>query len=110
MNEDLIKCIFQRPGQISVIMRINDNYFHIRDLIGGVPAMHHIPEIGLEMIFVDNDRFLPRNIRLSDDIIIGGAVMIVKEDCKGELVSLTIEEVYAARGWLLKHTYEEAHK
>lgn len=109
-KREKIKCVFQRPGQISVIMHINDNYFHIRDLIGGVPAMHHIPEIGLEMIFVDNDRFLPRNIRLSDDIIIGGAVMIVKEDCKGKLVSLTTEEVYAARGWLLKHTYEEETK
>lgn len=106
-KREKIKCVFQNPGKISMIMRIVDDYFHIRDVLGGVPAMHHIPDIGLELLFVDNDRFLPFNIRLSEDIIIGGAVMIVKEDCKGNLVSLTTEEVYAARGWLLKHTYEE---
>ena len=102
---ETIKAVIQRPGEISEIVEIEDKFFRIKELIGGVPGCYIIPEIGLEMIYVVDGLFLPYNIYLKDDII-NGSVLITNSE-KDELVSLTPEQIQAAREWLLKHTYEE---
>ena len=59
---ETIKAVIQRPGEISEIVEIEDNFFRIKELIGGVPGRYIIPEIGLEMIYVVDGLFLPYNI------------------------------------------------
>lgn len=107
-----IKCVIQKPGRISEIIEIEDNYFLLCKLLGGVPTEHTLPENRLIMIFVDRNLFLPSNVVLKADrddigIVIGGTVIITNEGNDGNLISLTPEQIQCARAWLLKNTYQE---
>lgn len=99
-----IKCVIQRPGQLSEIINVEDNFFYIRDLLGGVPEYIKISDLNLSLIFISNNHFLPYNIYYPDKDIICGTVIIMKE-VNDTAISMTISEIQDARSWLLNHTY-----
>lgn len=105
-GQKTIKAVIQRPGEISEIVETENTVEALNELVGGMSTAVTIPDNSLTLIMNmnSNRRGTPNLKTLWGRIF--GTVVIVK-DTKGEFISLTPEQVQSARGWLLKHTYEE---
>ena len=101
---DIIKAVIQRQGEISEIVETENTVEALNELVGGMSTEVTIPDNSLTLIMNSNRRGTPNLKTLWGRIF--GTVVIVK-DTKGEFISLTPEQIQSARGWLLKHTYEE---
>ncbi len=101
-----IKAVIQRQGEISEIVETENTVEALNELVGGMSTAVTIPDNSLTLIMNmnSNRRGTPNLKTLWGRIF--GTVVIVK-DTKGEFISLTPEQVQSARGWLLRHTYEE---
>lgn len=103
---DIIKAVIQRQGEISEIVETENTVEALNELVGGMSTAVTIPDNSLTLIMNmnSNRRGTPNLKTLWGRIF--GTVVIVK-DTRGEFISLTPEQVQEARGWLLRHTYEE---
>jgi hypothetical protein len=104
-----IKVVLQRPGHISEVVAIPNTLEALQQLVGGYIEPLTLPD-GFVIICNGEGRYLglQPNVNTYAGVIVGN-VVITKAEGEG-FVSLTPEQIQAARGWLLRHTYEEAHK
>ena len=104
-NSGKIKIVIQCPGELSrAVWMIG----HMNDVLNGHTTVVTIPENGLSLVFnMYSDRRGTPNLKTLWGKIYG-AVLITRMEGK-HYVSLTPAQIQAARGWLLRHTYEEAH-
>lgn len=101
-----IKAVIQRPGELSEIVSIDNTIEEMNRIVGGLSTAVTIPDNSLTLIMnMNSNRKGTPNLKTLWGRIYG-TVVIVK-DTKGEFISLTPEQIQSARGWLLKHTYEE---
>lgn len=102
-----IKVVFQRPGKLSEIRTIPNTLEAFQQLVGGYIETLTLPS-GFVIVMNEEGRLkgLRANIICYAGVIVGN-VVITKAEGEG-FVSLTPEQIQSARGWLLKHTYEEA--
>lgn len=102
-KREKIKIVLQIPGEISRAIWMTG---HMNDVLGGHTTVVTIPENGLSLVFnmYSDRRGTPTLKTLWGKIY--GAVIVTKLEGRN-FVSLTPEQIQAARGWLLKHTYEE---
>lgn len=98
-----IKIVLQIPGEISRAIWMTG---HMNDVLSGHTTVVTIPENGLSLVFnmYSDRRGKPTLKTLWGRIY--GTVIVTKLEGRN-FVSLTPEQIQAARGWLLKHTYEE---
>lgn len=103
-NSGKIKIVLQCPGEISRAVWMTG---HMNDVLNGHTTVVTIPENGLSLVFnMYSDRRGKPNLKTLWGKIYG-AVLVTRMEGK-HYVSLTPEQIQAARGWLLRHTYEEA--
>ena len=103
-NSGKIKIVIQCPGELSRAIWMKG---HMNDVLSGHTTVVTIPENGLRLVFnMYSDRRGKPNLKTLWGKIYG-TVLITATEGK-HYVSLTPEQIQAARGWLLKHTYEEA--
>jgi len=104
-----IKVVFQRPGKLSEIRTIPNTLEAFQQLVGGYIETLSLPN-GFVIVINEEGRLkgLRANIICYAGVIVGNVVITKAEG--EEFVSLTPEQIQAARGWLLRHTYEEAEK
>lgn len=101
-----IKAVLQRPGELSEIVSIENTIREMNRIVGGLSTAVTIPDNSLTLIMnMNSNRKGTPNLKTLWGRIYG-TVVIVK-DTKGEFISLTPEQIQSARGWLLRHTYEE---
>lgn len=106
---ELIKCILQRPGELSQIITIPNTLEAIKQLVGGYIETLTLPD-GFVIICNEEGRYLglQPNVNTYADVIVEN-IIITKAEGE-DFVSLTPEQIQTARGWLLRHTYEEEEK
>lgn len=105
-EKEKIKAVLQKPGEISEIVEIENTVEALNELVSGMSTAVKIPDNSLTLIMnMNSNRRAKPNLKTLWGRIFG-TVVIVK-DTKGELISLTPEQIQSARGWLLKHTYAE---
>lgn len=103
-NSGKIKIVIQCPGELSRAVWMKG---HMNDVLSGHTTVVTIPENGLSLVFnMYSDRRGKPNLKTLWGKIYG-AVLVTRMEGK-HYVSLTPEQIQAARGWLLRHTYEEA--
>lgn len=103
---DIIKAVIQRPGGISEIVEIENTVEALNELVGGMSTEVTIPENGLKLIMnMHSDRRGTPTLKTLWGRIFGTVIIAAKEE--NRYISLTTEQIQFARGWLLKHTYEE---
>lgn len=101
-----IKCVFQRPEMVSEISEIENSIETINSIVGGISTEVTIPENGLKLIMnVNSDRKGSPTLKTLWGRIFGTVIIIAKD--RDTYISLTPEQIQSARGWLLRHTYEE---
>lgn len=103
---DRLKVVLQRPGHISEVVAIPNTLEDFQQLVGGYIETLSLPN-GFVIVMNEEGRLkgLRANIICYAGVIVGN-VVITKAEGEG-FVSLTPEQIQSARGWLLKHTYEE---
>ena len=103
---DMIKAVIQRPGQISQIITIPNTLEALQQLVGGYIETLTLPD-GFVIICNEEGRYLglQPNVNTYAGVIVGN-IIITKAEGE-DFASLTPEQLQSARGWLLKHTYEE---
>ena len=101
-----IKVVFQRPGELSKVLYIPNTLEAFQQLVGGYIETLTLPD-GFVIICNWEGRYLglQPNVNTYAGVIVGN-IIITKAEGEG-FVSLTPDQVQSARGWLLKHTYEE---
>lgn len=101
-----IKVVFQRPGKLSEIRTIPNTLEAFQHLVGGYIETLSLPN-GFVIVINEEGRLkgLRANIICYAGVIVGNVVITKAEG--EEFISLTPEQIQSARGWLLKHTYEE---
>ena len=103
-NTEKIKCVIQKPGQISEVSCIDNTLEEFQSIVGG-----YIETLTLQggLILVMNEegklKGLEPNIRFYDGYIVG-TVLITVADNNGNFRSLTVQEIQTARAWLIKNT------
>ena len=96
-----IKAVIQNPGEISTISRIDDTIEAFNRVVGGASAR---VALGVGKLFLVINNYGGANPNLTTDYgIIQGPVIVVAMD-NGLYVSMTVEEIQAARAWLLLHS------
>ena len=102
-NEEKIKIVLQIPGEISQADWLTG---HMNDLLGGHTTVVTISENGLNLVFSTHSsrRGKPNLKTLWGRIY--GTVVVTKMEGR-DFISLTPEQIQSARGWLLRHIYEE---
>lgn len=102
-NSGKIKIVIQCPGELSRAVWMKG---HMNDVLNGHTTVVTIPENGLSLVFnmYSDRRGKPTLKTLWGRIY--GTVIVTKLEGRN-FVSLTPEQIQSARGWLLKHTYEE---
>lgn len=106
-NSGKIKVVFQRPGELSKVLCIPNTLEAFQQLVGGYIETLTLPS-GFVIVMNEEGRLkgLRANIISYAGVIVGNVIITKAED--ENFVSLTPEQIQAARGWLLRHTYEEA--
>lgn len=105
---DIIKAVIQRPGEISEIVEMENTVDALNELVGGMSTAVTIPGCGLKLVMnVNADRRHRKPTLRTLWGRIYGNVIITNTDKKRYFFSLTPEQIQSARGWLLRHTYEE---
>lgn len=106
---DIIKAVIQRPGEISEIVETENTVEALNGLVGGLSTAVTIPDNSLTLIMnMNSNRKGTPNLKTLWGRIFG--TVVIAKDTKGEFISLTPEQVQEARGWLLRHIYEEVKK
>ena len=101
-----IKAVLQRPGELSEIVSIDNTIEEMNRIVGGLSTAVTIPDNSLTLIMnMNSNRRGTPNLKTLWGRIYGTVLITATED--GQYVSLTPEQVQSARGWLLRHTYEE---
>ena len=104
---DIIKAVIQRPGEISEIVETENTVEALNELVGGLSTAVTIPGcIGKLVMNVNIDRRHKKPTLRTLWGRIYGNVIITNMD-GNHYISLTPEQIQSARGWLLRHTYEE---
>ena len=102
-----IKCVLQKPGEISEILHIDNTIEELSKRVDGQPATLGLGN-GLIMIY---NRFgenkltlgnLKNNLSLDDGLVISGTVLITALDKNN--TEMNIRQIQQARTWLLQHT------
>lgn len=105
-GQKTIKAVIQRPGEISEIVETENTVEALNELVGGMSTAVTIPDNSLTLIMnMNSNRRGTPNLKTLWGRIYGTVLITATED--GQYVSLTPEQIQSARGWLLKHTYEE---
>lgn len=96
-----IKAVVQSPGEISKITQISDTIEAFNRVVGGASAR---VALGVGKLFLVINNYGGAKPNLTTDYgIIQGPVIVVAMD-NGLYVSMTVEEIQAARAWLLLHS------
>ena len=101
-----IKVVIQRPGELSVVARIAQSIEELNALVGGMSTAVTIPDNGLKLIMNVNSKRRRKPTLKTLWGRIYGTVLIMAAD-EDTFIDLTPDQVQSARGWLLRHTYEE---
>ena len=102
-----IKAVLQRPGELSEIVSIDNTIEEMNRIVGGMSTAVTIPGCGLQLVMnVNTDRRHRKPTLRTLWGMIYGNVIITNTD-KKRYFSLTPEQIQSARGWLLRHIYEE---
>lgn len=101
-----IKVVIQRPGELSVVARIAQSIEELNALVGGMSTAVTIPDNGLKLIMNVNSKRRRKPTLKTLWGRIYGTVLIMAAD-GDTFIDLTPDQVQSARGWLLRHTYEE---
>ena len=105
-----IKAVLQRPGELSEIVSIDNTIGEMNRIVAGMSTAVTIPDNSLTLVMnVNTDRRHKKPTLKTLWGRIYGNVIITNMD-GNHYISLTPEQVQSARGWLLKHTYEEEIK
>ena len=105
MNNE-IKVVIQHSGDISEIAKTEGTLEALNRIVGGMSTKVTIPENGLKLVFnMYSDRRGTPNLKTLWGRIFGTVLITAMEG--NQYISLTPDQVQSARGWLLKHTYEE---
>ena len=101
-----IKIVLQHPGKISEVVSTAK---HFNDILNGHTTVVTIPDNGLSLVvnMYSNRKGTPNLKTLWGKIY--GTVLITAMEGR-HFKSLTPEQIQSARGWLLKHTFEEEKK
>ena len=103
---ETIKAVIQRPGEISEIIEIENTTETLNRIVGGMSTGVVIPDNGLLLFMnVNSNRKGTPNLKTLWGKIYG--TVIVAARAEDEWFGLTPEQIQSARGWLLKHTYQE---
>lgn len=106
-SPEKIKCVLQKPGEISEILHIDNTIEELSKRVDGQPATLGLGN-GLIMIY---NRFgenkltlgnLKNNLSLDDGLVISGTVLITALDKNN--TEMNIRQIQQARTWLLQHT------
>ena len=103
---ETIKAVIQRPGEISEIVSIENTIGEMNSIVGGASTAVTIPENGLKLVMNISSKIIGNPTLKTLWGKIYGTVIVTAAD-NGKFISLTPEQIQSARGWLLKHTYEE---
>ena len=98
-----IKCVLQKPGEISVVANIPNTLEAMQKIVGGDIETLTLSN-GYILIMNQSGRLigLPRVIKFYTGSLVG---TIIVTKAEGErFVSLTNEQIQEVRGWLLQHT------
>ena len=101
-----IKVVIQRPEELSVVARIAQSIEELNALVGGMSTAVTIPDNGLKLIMNVNSKRRRKPTLKTLWGRIYGTVLIMAAD-GDTFIDLTPDQVQSARGWLLRHTYEE---
>ena len=94
---------------MSEIVSIDNTIEEMNRIVGGLSTAVTIPDNSLTLIMnMNSNRRGTPNLKTLWGRIYGTVLITATED--GQYVSLTPEQVQSARGWLLRHTYEEEIK
>ncbi len=105
-GQKTIKAVIQRPGEISEIVETENTVEALNELVGGMSTAVTIPDNSLTLIMnMNSSRRGKPNLKTLWGRIYG-TVVVTKMEGR-DFISLTPEQVQSARGWLLRHTYEE---
>lgn len=106
---DMIKAVIQHTGALSEISEIENSIEAVNRIVGGLSTEVTIPENGLKLIMnVNSKRKGNPNLKTLWGRIFGTVIIAAKGE--NRYISLTTEQMQSARGWLMKHTYEEETK
>ena len=101
METNKIKAVIQKPGEISEIVSIDSTIEAFNRTVGGASAR---VALGVGRLFLVMNNYGGTKPNLMTDFgIIQGPVIVVAMD-NGLYDSMSIEEIQAARSWLLKHS------
>ena len=99
--ETKIKAVVQSPGEISKITQISGTIEAFNRIVGGASTR---VALGVDKLFLVLNNSGGAKPNLTTDYgIIQGPVIVVAMD-NGLYVSMTVEEIQAARSWLLLHS------
>lgn len=98
-----IKCVIQRPGQISEIAEIENTLEAFQEIVGGYIEVMPLTE---RLVLIVNEegklKGLEPNMYVNGDCLVG-TVIVTAVDGE-EFRSLTVHEIQAVRSWLLNET------
>lgn len=101
METNKIKAVIQKPGEISEIVSLDGTIEAFNITVGGASAR---VALGVGRLFLVMNNYGGTKPNLMTDFgIIQGPVIVVAMD-NGLYDSMSIEEIQAARSWLLKHS------
>lgn len=98
-----IKCVLQKPGEISVVANITNTLEAMQKIVGGdIETLTLSNGYVLVMNALGKLIGLPRMLKFYTGSIDGTVIMTRAEGDR--FVSLTNEQIQEVRGWLLQHT------
>lgn len=101
METNKIKAVIQKPGEISEIVSLDGTIEAFNRTVAGASAR---VALGVGRLFLVMNNYGGTKPNLMTDFgIIQGPVIVVAMD-NGLYDSMSIEEIQAARSWLLKHS------
>ena len=101
METNKLKAVIQKPGEISEIVSLDGTIEAFNRTVAGASAR---VALGVGRLFLVMNNYGGTKPNLMTDFgIIQGPVIVVAMD-NGLYDSMSIEEIQAARSWLLKHS------
>ena len=102
-----IKAVMQRPGQLAEIVEIENTAEALNQIVGGMATGVIIPDDRRLLLFMNTNssRKGTSTLKTLWGRIFGTVIIVARAE--DEWFSMTPEHIQSARGWLLKHTYEE---
>ena len=106
MDNSKIKCVIQRPGQISEIAEIENTLEAFQEIVGGyIEVMPLTAHLVLIINKESNLKGLNPNTYISTLCLVGTVIVTAVDTVDGEeFRSLTVHEIQVVRSWLLNET------